>query len=144
MAWTVAVTYEGSSEWGVGQEQHVFKLACTSDGSSSGDQNLKTLIDATYPTQVAGAIKNNCITGALAYAIKYVPDGTATPTSNPTVTVDDETGGVILSKTFTAGTALAEPFSNTIGFSPPVNNIVVASTTLANAKVASIYIYLIK
>lgn len=136
MAWTVTASFDQVNVLGSGEKQFVFNLACTSDASSSGDQKLSTLLAAALGAKMANFYMEQ-IRGGLFYGVSYEPDGTATPTTDPVVTVDNEDGTIILSRTFTAATADFEPGTNQTGMYIPITDLIFASDTMANAKIAN-------
>ena len=144
-AWTVTVTQDRVADWDGGQRMYVYKFVCTSDASGSGDITLSTELVTTYGASRGAMILRDGVAGGMLYAVKYKPDGTATPTSESTITIDDETGALIFSEAVTTA-ATPQVFDGTVdsGFAVPVLDVVLAATSLANAKVANIYVWILK
>jgi hypothetical protein len=145
MAWTVTASWTRDFEWTNGQNMHVFRFACTADANASGDQTLSTLLATAYGSDEGARIMRELVAGGMPYQIKYLPSGGATdPTSNPTVTIDDENGVNIFSQEFTASTESAALVNAVLGGYLAVTDIILASTTLGNTKVASFDVWVLK
>jgi len=150
-AWTVTASLDRAFDYGNGERMYVFKLDCTSDASSSGDIVLATQLKANEAYGASSAIREvkidqllKHVWGGVLYYVKYEPDGTATPTSESTITIDDETGALIFSEAVTtAATAQGwEGGKDTGDTFPPVTALTIAATTLANEKEAIIWIWI--
>lgn len=144
MAWTVTATLSRNFEWTNGQSMYVFRLACLSDADASGDFTLSTLL-----TTSEGAIKSDmfmrCIGGGLPYQVEYIPaPATTTPTSNPTITIDNQGGVNIFSYEFTAAVRDIQPCNVVKGAYVAVTDLIIASTTLDNTKTANVDIWILK
>lgn len=137
MAWTVTASVDKTAVLGNGEKRFTFKLACTSDASASGDQTLSTLLQTALGKKLANFYMEQ-IRGGYFFGVEYEPDGTDTPGSNPTVTVDNENDTLILSREFTAATADFEPGTNQTGMYVPITDLTLASTTFDNTKKADI------
>lgn len=125
MAWTIVESVHMDRVGPDRLKKKTVKLACTSDGSS------------TSHTLSTGGLK-----GLHLYAVKYVPDGTDTPTSLATVTIEDENGVPLFDEAVTAVDA-AEHIKGDIdaGIFPLIDgSVVFKSTTLANTKKADFYL----
>lgn len=141
MAWTVAATLARSFESGGGNKISVIEIACTADADASGDQTLSTLLTTQYGAVKAGQIMQ-AIEGGLPYQIIYLPDGTATPTAAPTITLDDSNGINIYSNEFTAD-ANAVALIDDAG-AIYVTDLIFASTSPANTKAFVAQIWIVK
>lgn len=139
MSWTVTASVDKNAILGSGERQFTFKLACTSDANASGDQTLSTLLNTALGSKQRDLYMNR-IRGGFLFGVEYEPDGSDTPTSNPTVTIDNENGTLILSREFTADAADFEPGTNQTGMYVPITDMIIASSTLDNGKKASIRI----
>ena len=145
-AWTIVATIEDTPmNWTNGQQMYTIKFACTSDAGSSGDIVLSTFLITNYgPTRAKNFMRS--IRGGLLYAVKYEPSAAPNaPTSEATITVDDELGILFFTEAVTTA-ATGQLFNGTVdsGFGVPVVDITLALTTLADTKVANIYVYIIK
>ena len=141
-AWTVEITDVKRYQWNNGQIAFEINLKCTSDASASGDITLSTRMIADAPNRDATM---RDLAGGLLFAIEYVPDATATPTSAATITVDTASGTLIFSETVAVvGTGEMFDGSTDIGFNAPFTDLIFTSTTLANAKIAVFNIWIIK
>jgi len=143
MAWTKAVTLNKTFDLGNGETRYVFAYTVTSDAGNSGDITLSTELTTTYSASESKRIMN-LIAGGVVEAVKFEP-GAATPTSQGTITLDDETGALFFSEEVAvAGTA--EIFAGDVdsSFFVPITELVLACTTLANTKTAIIYVWIKK
>ena len=145
-AWTVVATIDDTPmDWRNGQQMYTIKFACTSDASASGDIVLSTFLIANYGAEKAQNFMTS-IMGGLLYAVKYEPSGGANdPTSESTITVEDEVGWVFFSEAVTTA-ATPQGFDGTVdsGFGVPIVDITLTFTTLANTKVANFYVYIVR
>lgn len=142
MAWTVTAALEGSFDREDGT-YFKFVLTCTSDAGASGDQTLSTLLASAYDWKIKDTIMNQILGSELMW-VEYLPDGTATPTSDPTVTIDNGNESNIFNYAFTAATKEIVAGAEELGAFPVVKDLIFASTTLANTKKAVFNIWLKK
>lgn len=150
-SWTVAVSLDRSFDYDDGSRMYVFKFDCASDASSSGDLALTTLLKTnTAYGATAGEreLKVNemmkQISGGVLYYIKYQPDTVAVPSTQSTITIDDETTALVFSEQVTtAATAQGwEGCKDTADTFPPITDLTVAATTLGNEDEAVIWVWI--
>jgi hypothetical protein len=145
MAWTVTATLHKEFEASDATKIGVFRLACLADANASGDFTLSTLLTTAYGATKAQMLMDMFVRGARPYQLVYLPTAGATePTSNPTITLDDQDGVLIYTKQHTAATGLVEIIDNSHGGLVYVYDLIFASTTLANTKTCSVDIWMIK
>ncbi|MHC4292664.1 MAG: hypothetical protein ACYSTX_00085 [Planctomycetota bacterium] len=143
-AWTKTLELDSEYTRGDGRKLFRLKLTVTSDASASGDITLSTELESAHGTD-KGKTYMQRMAGGVLYGVEYVPDGSDTPTSQGTITIDTADGTLLFSEQVAvAGTA--EFFNGDVdaGTFPPFTDLIIACTTLADTKKAIIYIYILK
>ena len=141
-AWTVTASQCAGGPYPFGNDMvYCYQISATSDANASGDQTLSTLLETAYGAQDASRMMRQ-LAGTVLFWVDYIPDGTATPTTATTITIDKETAALVFNQTVaTAGTAQSWPGNATMGSLVPLTDATVAMTTLANEKIAVIKLW---
>jgi hypothetical protein len=147
MAWTAAPLTKISPNWsfkrGDGRMLYCFKIAGTSAAGATGDLTLSTELTTTYGSKEAERTMQH-IRGSSLYWVDYIASATAAPTTQSTITVDNENSLVIFSEVVaTANTS--EAFAGNVDEPyPPLIDPIFAMSTLANTKKADFYFWFIR
>lgn len=140
MAWTISITEASDHTWKDGTVRVKITMEVTSDASASGDVTLSQQLETDLP---ARSIRDR-LRGSSLDDIKYLPDGSDTPTSACQITVDDEDGVNFFDETV-AVVGTKERFDGAIdsGKYVPCEDYIFAFTTLGNTKKAIFKIWIL-
>jgi hypothetical protein len=142
-AWTPTLTAcDGQPfAWGGGGYMFCYELSATSDAGSSGDTLLSTMMTTAFGKQESEK-RMRQLAGTALFWVDYVPDGTDTPETASTITIDKETSALIFSVVVaTAGTAESWRGDIDTGTVVPLTDLTIAMTTFTNTKIAVIKLW---